>query len=418
MTVHWIAVSLAFVLPVLAASDEGIRLKFEDLPKLVEERNLHVSGAKAFVHASEKGTGHLARSFLPTLEAYVGGETFRTGPFSTTSQAYGGAEVRWNVYRGGVDLLEERVREARLRGSQASFDRVRFEEISKARRAYWELVYQREVVELLVDAQRQNESNLVAARKRIAAGLATDTDRIEFEMYRVAVDQDLARMKLGSANSQRTLSILLGLSENALIQTDSRIPHQHDDAFLSAKFYAQGHRDVTATEANEEVAESQRVQAYRWWTPQLDVYASYSLYTLRERDFLDQSERFEPVAGVRLRFNFFDGLQSRTQGAALSLQSEGFANQAKQTTRELSALFSGAKQELVLTHDLIHTAEKSIEQAAQYLERTQSEYARGVKNSPDVFSATQKYIELKRRSVEIRRDYQLAKIELLSMLGE
>ena len=88
MTVHWIAVFLAFVLPVPAASDEGIRLKFGDLPKLVDERNLHVSGAKAFVHASEKGTGHLARSFLPTLEAYVGGETFRTGPFSTTSQAY------------------------------------------------------------------------------------------------------------------------------------------------------------------------------------------------------------------------------------------------------------------------------------------------------------------------------------------
>ncbi|NDD65196.1 MAG: TolC family protein, partial [Acidobacteria bacterium] len=183
--------------------------------------------------------------------------------------------------------------------------------VSKARRAYWELVYQREVVELLVDAQEQNESNLVAARKRIAAGLATETDRIEFEMYRVGVEQDLARMRLGSANSQRTLSILLGHSENTLIQTDTKIPHQHDDALLSAKFNAGSHRDVRATQASEEVAESQRSQAYRWWTPQLDVYASYSLYTLRERDFLVQSERFEPVAGVRLRFNLFDGLQSR-----------------------------------------------------------------------------------------------------------
>lgn len=418
MNLPWLAVYLAFVLPLHAFSAEGIRVRFEDLPKLVDERNQHVSGAKAFVRASEEGTGHLARSYVPTLEAYVGGESFRTGPFSSTSQPYGSAEVRWNIYRGGRDLLEERVREAQVRGSQASFDRVRLEEISKARRVYWELVYQKEVVEILTDAQGQNESNLGAAIKRIGAGIATDTDRIEFEMYRVQVDQDLARMMLGSANSQRTLSILLGHSEDASIETESKIPHQHDEALLSAKFSAGGHRDVRATEASEDAAESQRSQAYRWWTPQVDVYASYSLYTLRERDFLDSSERLEPVAGVRLKFNLIDGFQSRAQGASLSLQAEGFASQAKQTARELSAQFVGARQQLELTHRLIHSAEKSIEQAGQYLKRTQSEYARGVKNSPDVFSATQKYIELKRRYAEIRRDYQLAKGELLAMLGE
>ncbi len=396
---------------------ESIKVSFDDLPKIVSERNQHVNAARFILKSSEALTGHLARSTLPTLEAHVGAESFRTGPYPATSEPYSGAEIRWNLFRGGRDVLEEQAREAQVLGSQASFERVKLEELSKARRAFWELVYQREVAAFLSEALQQNEANLAAAKKRVNAGLATDTDRIEFEIHQIQLEQDLAKMRLGSENSQRTLSILLGRSEDTTINTEVQIPHHHDDELLNVKFDASAHREVRTTQADSEVAQNQKRQANRWWTPQLDLYASYSLSTLREREYLDQADRVEPVAGVRLSFNLFDGLQARTQGTALGLQAEGLENQAAQTARELAAQFEGARQELALTHDLIHAAEMSVKLVTTYLKRTQSEYARGVKDSPDVFSATQKYIELKRRYSELRRDYQLARSDLLATLG-
>lgn len=396
---------------------EPLRVEFDDLTRIVDSQNQHVSGARLRTEATEKLTGYLARSYLPVLDAHIGGESFKTGPFSSRTEPFGAVEARLNLFRGGRDYLEERARQAQSDAGRAGFQQTRLEELTKARRAYWTLVNQRELIVLLEDALRQNEANLASGNKRIKAGLATETDRIEFEMYGVQLQQDLARMRLGSANSQRALSVLLGKPENTQIETITSVPHQHDDALLTASLQPGLHRDVQALTANEEAARSQTAQAYRWWAPSLDVYANYSLYTLRERDYEPIADRYETVAGVKLTFNLFDGLQSFTTGASLGLQAEGLSQQASQTAKELSAQFEGSKQELELTHDLIHAAEESVKRGERYLQRTQSEYGRGFKNSPDVFSATEKYIDLKRRYAELRRDYQLAKTDLLAILG-
>lgn len=401
----------------VAVAAEPVAVSFDELPKIVGQKNQHVRGAELFLKAAESQTGHLTRSYLPSLEAYAGGERFETGDFAVTSQPYGGVETRVNLFRGGRDLLEERAREAQVRASQASFRAAYIDELTKAREAFWQLVYQREMVRLLTEALAENARNLAAANKRIGSGLATETDRIEFEMYRVQLEQDLARATLGSANSQRTLNVLLGLPENTELRTTEAIPHDHDEALLTATLEAPAHRDVRGLLANQEIASARKKEAYRWWTPSVDAYAGYALYTLRERDFVPRSDRDEAVVGLRLTLNIFDGLQARTAGAGYSLEADAYENQAQQTGKELLARFEGAKQELRLTHDLIHSAERSVDQATKYLSRTHAEYVRGVKNSPDVFSATEKYIDLRRRFAEIRRDYQMAKTELLAILG-
>jgi len=99
---------------------------------------------------------------------------------------------------------------------------------------------------------------------------------------------------------------------------------------------------------------------------------------------------------------------------AKSLASQLRADQIK---IEAEAAFNTAKQELSLLHDLIHEGEKSVEKGAQYLNQTQNEYARGVKNSPDVLSATLKQLDFKKRFAELRRDYAVAKAQLQSLLA-
>lgn len=401
-----------------AVAAESVQVSFDELPKLVTERNQHVKGAESFALAAESQTGHLVRSYLPNLEAHVGGERFNTGSFPTKSQPYGAIEARVNVFRGGRDSLESQIRNEQVDQSRASFQQAYSEELTKARRAFWTMVYQRELVSLISDAIKQNEQNLSGATRKIKAGLATETDRLEFDMYRVQLEQDFARAALGVSNSQRTLNVLIGNADDTRVETVESIPHQHDDALLKAELNTDHHRDVRSLSANQSVAELQKSQAYRWWTPSVDVYGGYGLFTLRERDYENLADRYETVVGARLTLNVFDGWQSRTQGRGMALQAEGYENQKAQTARELRAQFEGAKQELNLTHELIHASEKSVEQAKQYLLRTQSEYARGVKNSPDVFSATEKYIDMKRRYADIRKDYQIAKTELLALLGK
>ena len=399
--------------PPLAGASE-----FEELPELVNKKNQHVSGAALKREAAERLTGFLARSYIPTLEAHVGGESFRTGSVAGETQPYGALELKLNLFRGGRDALEESTRQAQSRVARAGFEQTRLQELTQARHSYWALVYYREQVTLIDDALKQNETNLAAGNKRIKAGIATETDRIEFEMYRVQLGQDRARMILGAANSQRALNVLIGRAEGTPLETTQTLPHQHDDVILDAALETQTHRDIQALVAEGEIANSQQQLAYRWWAPSLDLYGSYSLYRFQDRSNTLLADRFEAAAGITLRMNVFDGLQSVASGDSSRLRAEGVRQETAQTARELSANFEGAKQELRLTHDLIHAGEQSVETGAEYLKRTQAEYARGVKNSPDVFSATEKYVNLRRRYAEIRRDYQIAKSDLLAILGK
>jgi len=402
----------------LAVAASPTKLEFEDLPRLVQEKNGNVEGARLSVESQEKRTGYLFRSYLPTLKTEVGGEAFQSNPLGAKSQPFGGIEARINLFRGGRDSLEETIREERVQVSDAEKQQTFFEELTRARKAYWVTVYQKEVLQILREALELNTKNRAAAEKRIRSGIATETDRIEFEINHVQLEQDTARMELALANAERDLSAILGMAPDTRFETVSQAPHVHFDDLLALQSDFDAHRDVVQLRASGAVFEQQKRQLYRWWTPSVDVFGAYLLHTQRERDPALLADRYETVGGVMLTLELFDGLQSKVDGSAAGLRADALDSRAGQRRRELEARLQSAKAELKLNHNLIHAGEVNLELGKDYFTRSLGEYARGVKNSPDVLGATQKYVEYKRRYAELRRDYHLAHSDLLGVIGK
>lgn len=401
-----------------AIAASAVKLDFEDLPRLIREKNGNVEGARLDVESQQTRTGYLLRSYLPTLKAEVGGETFQSNPLGAKSQPFGALEAKINVFRGGRDLLEDAIRKERVQVSEAESQQTVFETLTRARMAYWVVVYQKEILQILREALELNAKNRTAADKRIRSGIATETDRIEFEINRVQLEQDVARMDLALANAERDLSAFLGISPNTRFETVSQAPHVHFDDLLALRTDFDAHRDVVLLRSSGAVLEQQKRQLNRWWTPSVDIFGGYLLLTQRERDPGLLSDRYESVGGVKLTLELFDGLQSKVDGSAAQLQADAFDSRANQRRRELEARLQSAKAELKLNHDLIHAGERNLELGKDYFTRSLGEYARGLKNSPDVLGATQKYVEYKRRYAELRRDYHLAHSDLLGVIGK
>lgn len=393
-------------------------VKFEDIPRLVGERNQHAQGAKLQQKASELSKGHLARSFLPHVGARIGRETAQTGTQDERGDTVGAIEGKINLFRGGRDSLENRLVIAKVDAVSAEVAQILRDEVKKARQSYWQLISLREQVALVQHAVQENGRNQRAAEARIRAGLATATDRIEFEMQQIALDQDLARLTLSASNTERELAILIGLPEGQTIQTSTFVGHEHSDQLLETKYKPEEHPSVFSLRARSVQADLERSTSGRWWTPSLDAYASYGLHPFREREYLAEKERYETVVGVQLSIELFDGLKGRKESLERRMMADAFRFEAEQTERELSAKVEGAKAELKLTHDLIHQSEDALKRAGSYLTRTLDEYRRGVKNSPDVLSASERNLQMKRRFAELRRDYQIARVELLEILGK
>ena len=411
---------IAILFVISAQANEPVSqfaLSFDDLPKLVYERNDHAKAAQLHFEASRNREGYLGRSYLPHVEVGGGAEYFRTGDYSSTGQPFADVTAKVNIFRSGKDGLEESIREYQTQIARAEADTTVLAELTKARRLYWTLVYQREIEGLIEDAMKRNSDSLASTQKRLSAGMGTDTDRIEFEIQKTNLEQDLARVKLEKRNSERKLNVLLGLDSETALLIDGRVPHEHTDRLINEALHIDQHRESRMLAAQKEVSDLSRQIDSRWWAPAIDVYASYGLFTLREKEFENLSDRKEAVVGARLSFNLFDGGISASEADSKRALARSFELKATQSKKELGIFFQGLKDELKLIHELIHGAEKNVDQARSYLSGTFSEYRRGLKNSPDVVGANLRYIDTVKRSAELRRDYQFARVELLEVLG-
>lgn len=396
---------------------EPMKLAAEDLPRIVRERNLDVAGAQRLVEAAEARIGHLRRSYLPTVRAEAGGERFQTGAHETRTEPYGGVEARMNLFRGGKDALEEKVRRARREGAVAGVGKTAASDLLEARGTYWNLVALRESAELVSVALERNEENLKAAEKRIGAGLAAETDRLEFVIYRGQLNEELASITHEMELVQISLTALLGLPIETRFKTADAIAHAHDEDLLAATYEPDSYPEVRSLRAGQGASENQGLLNGRWWAPTLDLYGGRSLYTLRDRDYRSQALRDDTYGGARLSLALFD-YSSKDEARALSKQAEGYGLQAEHKAVLLRAQVERAKEEMKHLHELIHNGEERIEQGKKYLAAVRDEYRRGVKNSLDVLGASQRYLSFERQYADRRRDYQTAKASLLSLLGQ
>lgn len=402
--------------PAPARAGEAVTVRFEDLPRLVAEKNRAVSGAGRLVEAARARTGSLGRSYLPTLGLEAGAERFTTLHHPARTEPYGHAEAKVNLLHGGRDRLDAGVRESQVELASAEGRKTSAGELAAARATYWQLVSDRETVKLVTEALAENEKLLKLAQRRISRGLAAETDRLEFELYGSVLQEERESLTHAAFLLQIRLAAALGMPPTTAITTPETVSHEHDEALLTASFDAAASPDTRALAARAAVLELERKKARGWWAPSLDVYGGYYLYTLRERDSFARRERDDRAVGARLSVPLFDGLRSASDAKALRLQAEGVARQRDQRELAAGAEVLTAQEDLKHDHELVHYAEERIEKGRDYLARTLEEYERGVKNSLDALGAAQRYLGYRRQYAERRRDYQLTKTGLLALM--
>lgn len=400
------------------AMASAIELSFDGL-KVLLERNSKVEASRLEVEASKNRQGALLRSFLPSVELYGAQESFKTGPQPQKNQPTFGAEVKMNVFNGGRDLLRSEIQALQKEKKEFQRARVFSEELQKARSLFWEILYIQERIELIESTIKVNGQNLASAERRIRSGVATESDRFEFEMKAVDLKQDLNESKLKLSNQKRELAGVLNLETPV---EEMRFPkvltHEHnfeeilkhssqDQEFL----FKENELQASATLADA------RSQGRSWW-PKIDAYAAYNQFNQREEDFVQASDRTETVVGLRMTLSVPAGLESNQEASALRREAEAQRRLAAYERREIAIQVENKLSELRLRHDQVHDTEENIQRAERYYKLTQSEYSRGVKNSPDVLGASDKLFDMKHKRLEIIKDFQISKTQILAKIGK
>lgn len=418
MKYRLLAFLLAAGVPVTSHSQDQLVLRSSDLKTIIEKRNERIRAKELEAEAAQARTGHLARSFFPNLEVHAAQDTFKKGQQPGKTQPAYGVEANVNLFNGGRDALESSKRNIAAERTKLERSVVLADELQNARRVYWSIIYFKELGAALTEAIKTNESNLGAASRRIRSGVATETDRVEFEMK--AVDLRRAQLTVNQelATRRRELLVILGYPPETAAEFPEELGHDHQWENLLAHSENE-HFDLTrpAEMRSEELAAQARIES-RSWLPKIDAYAGWNQFNELEEDFTAAKDRQESVLGIRASLSLGAAISSRTEAAAVRGQALAAKAQARYLKREVENHIHSEMNELKFLHSLVHEADENIKRAGRYYQLTQSEYGRGVKNSPDVLGAADKVFEARKRKLEILRDFQIAKTHVLSKIGK
>lgn len=380
-------------------------VKFESLPQLVREKNENVKAAEIMVQSTKERTGFLTRSFLPSVAVKGGSESAKFGSAPVENREFWGAEARLNVYRGGRDKLEEKLRETQVEATEVDSVREYQKELREAQKLYWRLVAIGHLLTDLDEAIGNNGGNIKSAKKRSGAGVATNADALQFELQGTLLAQQKKKLALEQDLLRNNLAVAIGYDEHEKLAVQPEFPHPPEDSIPRGDLASDRNPDVRALRSLEKANALSQSLASRWWLPSLDLYTLYGRPSIRENDTRALARENEWLGGVQLSFQFDQGLEDRSTARAKELEAKAAALRTSHAVRESMASSHDLVHDLRLLHDLIHDSQADTEKAASFLKLTRSEYSRGVKNGPDLLEAFMKYYEFKTRHIELNRTF-------------
>lgn len=390
----------------------SVKINEENLESFIENSPT-IQSLNHRMLGAEKLKGSLTRSFLPKVGLKYGKERYTTGPYYWVNQPYGGVEAEVNVFNSGRDVLEDsrRSKEAQLASIDSSVTKVQV--LTEVRKAMAHYAYLEEVEMIIQDALALNDQNIQGARKRINTGLATGTDLLDFKQQKITLGQELETLNYDKGVALRLISILAGINPDEEIKINTINSHpEHEQDLLAFDTIGQS---VLLQKANllSEISQLETKAAQRWWAPNLQLYGYALRFTQKEREYPMAGQRNDVTFGFKLSFPIFDGGEGRSHSESLTAVSKSYEYQYKQRDLEVQKETIDAQKKLELAHALIHGAEDNVKMMNEYRRGILSEYSKGIKNSPDVLQANDRWISAKTKYAEVKKNYQFARAEAL-----
>ena len=354
-------------------------------------------------------------SFFPRISIEGGPQTARFDENKNSGTAiYGKAE--WNLYNGGKDKantektnIEKSIAEIQTEFTKANIKR----EVSKI---YFEMLFILESISIRERAGLINEEQMKIAKLKKKSGFTSSADVIEFELREATIKSDLKKLKREKDQKSRDLSLLTGRDRSTEISAKGHLEKEKIQFDLKNAIESLDKKNPQIAEANLKFIQSleEKRISLAGFRPQIDLEGRYGKLTTEERVFSDADNY---SVALKIKIPLFSGMStihdSRVAQSKISLYETQLSKVKILAKTEIENLYEEAKN----IEERMEIEEKNLAKAEEYYKLTLAEYKRGVKNSPDMVSASEKLLDSKIRNLELRKDFQLAKLNLNAVLG-
>lgn len=391
-------------------------LSFEDIKPLVENNNGQYKSEQLKKQALELENFSVLRSFIPEITAYKEFQSTQQGEEFFVKHPEMRARAQFNLYNQGKDYLNTQVTKTELLNQQSQVSLTLKQQTKLAGVLYWNLVFYKEMNALHKSMIKINEQNKRSANKRIQSGLATESDRLEFDMTQIELKHHLKEIAFKLKTIKQSLSLLLG-TEN--FEVPEKLIHAHKiENLITNSVLSQDYVEPIKNKFELFKTKDQLTSLY--WTPKVDFNIEYEKYdkTIRIPSLnITDSLESELVLSLSLTFDLDGATRTNKTSKALAYKAKAYEHEYYYQKQKRQNELSSKVEELKLMHHLVHEVEEEIELAQKYYNLTKKEYSRGAKNSPDMLGAANRLYDKNKERLKLIRDYHVLKTEYLSLIN-
>jgi len=386
--------------------DEAIDLSLKE--------NLQIKTSERELEATEAKFNRTYSYFLPKVGVESRYEYFNS-PYQLQRGGTANLYAEWNIYNGLRDWYDRKAKS--FENEQARINRDKQIIFTKAdvSAKFHKLLAVIESTKVFEEAIKRNDVQKVAAKRRQGAGLATDSDILEFDLYQSELQAELTKLQSELRQAQAEFRESLGKKDQDLqYLPQGKLIHFHIDDSLEdlKKRLPIENQVLIGARYGVEQAQANKKVASGAYLPQVDIKASYG-----SRGINDTPVTPETMFIGTAKWEFFSGFDTKNaqaESSANAAKSEAFLRQAELTTM---TQLETAYAKLRGIQDRVDQEADNKVKAQKFFDFLAAEYKRGVKNSTDMRLASQVLLQVMLRDIQYRADFYDQKSLLEKAVG-
>ena len=382
----------------------------DELSKNLYQKNQEILSLEKNIESKEALSGSSNSMYYPTLNVVGGWGQNKTDDLSTAQKGYlGYVEGKLNLFRGLKDQSISSQKEIDFQISKLELESKKRELRLQLTDIASDMIYLHKIQSTLEEEYKVTQTQKQMAAKKVSAGLTGSVDNLEFELRENEIQIEQKQVFQKHQVVHQKLIKLYGedIADSELVKLAYSSAENLSKVTDQVKI--ENTLEYQKVGLSERRAELEKKEIKSDFMPSVDFTYSVGRLTPSE----EVPTKFnESRYAIQLTIPLFSGFETyyKTKAASLSLQS---AEKLKfQKRNDINSEFNILKTKMSELSMLFQINEKKLVSSQKYFDLTLAEYRRGIKNSPDLVSATERLFSSKKKQYEILKELEITKVKI------